>query len=137
MSELISLVTQRLSGYVQNNLVDFAARSALSIVGLLLPSSASTDAFQTFLRGMFESPAGSFKPEEDMLHYSRLVEHAVGALPVVMSLAVGAALLFMIMARGVAVVAIEGPQLRPWSRRLFRAGFVLAMGFAVWLLPPN
>jgi hypothetical protein len=137
MSEFIGILGQRVGGYIQNNLADFFARFGLSVVGLAFPSGAITESGQTFIRGLFVSSAARIEPGEDLLHYVRIVTPAVNALPIVMALGVGAAVLFVVIARGVAVLAVEGPQLRTWSRRLFRAGFMLAMGFVAWLVPAN
>jgi hypothetical protein len=124
MNEFFSFIGQHLFRYAANNVTDFSTRLFMFIFSSV--GSYFTATSQEFIHGLFLSYGKSAKTAD--LQYRNVVFAAVEVLPAAMLLGLCGALLFWLLSRRVAVLTVEGPQLRRWSRTLFSVGLALTLG---------
>jgi hypothetical protein len=135
MNQFFSTIGQQVFRYIGNNLVDCFTRLGGFILSAVGSYFAANPGGKGLILGLLLNNTGPVTRGDQQ--YAHVVLAAVDTLPVAMLLGVGGTLLFWLLGRRVAVLAIEGPQLRRWSRILFSTGFVLTLMFLIWQLPSN
>jgi hypothetical protein len=125
MNQFFSLIGQQLFRYIENNFAEFSTRLSASILSIVGSYFTADTRVQGFIRGLLLDDSKGTTAEQQ---YYQVVRAAVAALPEAMFLGLGGALVFWLLSRRVAVLPVEGPQLRRWSRGLFSVGLALTLG---------
>jgi hypothetical protein len=129
MNQFFSFIGQHLFRYAENNFTDFSTRLFAFIFSSVGSYFTTNSWFRELIHGLFLSYGKSTTTAD--LQYRNVVFAAVEVLPAAMFLGLGGALLFWLLGRRVAVLTVEGPQLRRWSRTLFSVGLALTLGLLI------
>jgi hypothetical protein len=126
MNQFFSFIGQHVFRYAENNVADFSTRLFAFIFSSVGSYFTTNSWAQEFIRGLLLDYSKA--PTSADQQYYRVVLAAVEVLPEAMFFGFGGPLVFWLLGRRVAVLAVEGPQLRRWSRTLFSVGLALTLG---------
>jgi hypothetical protein len=127
MNQIFSFIGQHLFRYAENNFADFSTRLFAFIFSSVGSYFATNSWFRDLIGGVLLGDSKAPNVPQYQQYY-KVVLAAVEVLPLAMILGLGGAFVFWLLGHRVAVLAVEGPQLRRWSRALFSVGLALTVG---------